>query len=86
MVRTQFLAGQSVPRVIAIQHDASGHARQLALAYAKAIGGTRAGAIETTFREETESDLFAEQTVLCGGMSALVAAGFEVLVEASTQA
>jgi ketol-acid reductoisomerase len=85
MVRTQFLAGRGVPCVIAIQQDASGHARQLALAYAKAIGGTRAGVIETTFREETEADLFAEQAVLCGGMSALVQAGFEILVEAGYQ-
>jgi len=85
MVRTQFVAGQGVPCVIAIQQDASGHARQVALAYAKAIGGTRAGVIETTFREETEADLFAEQAVLCGGMSALVQAGFEILVEAGYQ-
>ena len=85
MVRTQFVAGQGVPCVIAIQQDASGHARQLALAYAKAIGGMRAGVIETTFREETEADLFAEQAVLCGGMSALVQAGYEILVEAGYQ-
>ena len=85
MVRTQFEAGQGVPCVIAVQQDISGHARQLALAYAKAIGGTRAGVIETTFQEETEADLFAEQAVLCGGMSALVQAGFETLVEAGYQ-
>ena len=85
MVRTQFVAGQGVPCVIAVHQDASGHARQLALAYAKAIGGTRAGVIETTFQEETEADLFAEQAVLCGGMSALVQAGFETLVEAGYQ-
>ncbi|MEO7168086.1 MAG: ketol-acid reductoisomerase [Spartobacteria bacterium] len=85
MVRTQFVAGKGVPCVVAIEQDASGHARQLALAYAKAIGGTRAGVIETTFREETEADLFAEQAVLCGGMSALVQAGFETLVEAGYQ-
>jgi ketol-acid reductoisomerase len=85
MVRAQFLEGKGVPCVIAIEQDASGHARQLALAYAKAIGGTRAGVIETTFREETEADLFAEQAVLCGGMSALVEAGFETLVEAGYQ-
>ena len=85
MVRTQFEAGQGVPCVIAVQQDVSGHARQLALAYAKAIGGTRAGVIETTFQEETEADLFAEQAVLCGGMSALVLAGFETLVEAGYQ-
>ncbi len=85
MVRTQFVAGRGVPCVIAIAQDASGHARQLALAYAKAIGGTRAGVIETTFQEETEADLFAEQAVLCGGMSALVQAGFDILVEAGYQ-
>jgi ketol-acid reductoisomerase len=85
MVRTQFVAGQGVPCVIAVHQDVSGHARQLALAYAKAIGGTRVGVIETTFQEETEADLFAEQAVLCGGMSALVQAGFETLVEAGYQ-
>lgn len=85
MVRSQFVAGQGIPCVIAIQQDVSGHARALALAYAKAIGGTRAGVIETTFREETEADLFAEQAVLCGGMSALVQAGFDVLVKAGYQ-
>jgi ketol-acid reductoisomerase len=85
MVRTQFEAGKGVPCVIAIAQDASGHARQLALAYAKAIGGTRAGVIETTFKEETEADLFAEQAVLCGGMSALVEAGFDTLIEAGYQ-
>ena len=85
MVRTQFTEGKGVPCVFAIAQDAMGRARQLALAYAKAIGGTRAGVIETTFREETEADLFAEQAVLCGGMSALVAAGFETLVKAGYQ-
>ncbi len=85
MVRTQFAAGGGVPCVFAIQQDASGGARQLALAYAKAIGGTRAGVLETTFQEETEADLFAEQAVLCGGMSALVEMGFEVLVKAGYQ-
>lgn len=85
MVRTQFAEGKGVPCVFAIAQDATGRARQLALAYAKAIGGTRAGVIETTFREETEADLFAEQAVLCGGMSALVAAGFETLVKAGYQ-
>jgi len=85
MVRTQFVAGQGVPCIVAIQQDASGHAREVALAYAKAIGGTRAGVIETTFQEETEADLFAEQAVLCGGMSALVEAGFEILVNAGYQ-
>ncbi len=85
MVRTQYEAGQGVPCVIAIAQDATGHARQLAFAYAKAIGGTRAGVIETTFQEETEADMFAEQAVLCGGMTALVEAGFETLVEAGYQ-
>ena len=85
MVRTQFVEGHGVPCAIAIQQDFSGRARPVALAYAKAIGGTRAGVIETTFREETEADLFAEQAVLCGGVSALVQAGFETLVEAGYQ-
>ncbi len=85
MVRTQFVEGKGVPCVFAIAQDATGWARPLALAYAKAIGGTRAGVIETTFREETEADLFAEQAVLCGGLSALVAAGFDLLVEAGYQ-
>jgi len=85
MVRTQFVAGKGVPCTIAIQQDFSGRARPLALAYAKAIGGTRSGVIETTFREETEADLFAEQAVLCGGVSALIQAGFETLVEAGYQ-
>lgn len=85
MVRAQFVEGKGVPCAIAIQQDATGHARQLAFAYAKAIGGTRAGAFETTFREETEADLFAEQAVSCGGINALVRAGFETLVEAGYQ-
>ena len=85
MVRTQFVEGKGVPCVFAIAQDATGRARSLTLAYAKAIGGTRAGVIETTFREETEADLFAEQAVLCGGMSALVAAGFDLLVESGYQ-
>jgi ketol-acid reductoisomerase len=85
MVRAQFVEGKGVPCVFAIQQDATGRARTLALAYAKAIGGGRAGIIETTFAEETEADLFAEQAVLCGGMSALVQAGFETLVEAGFQ-
>jgi ketol-acid reductoisomerase len=85
MVRTQFVEGKGVPCSIAIQQDASGHARQMAFAYAKAIGGTRAGVFETTFREETEADLFAEQAVSCGGINALVRAGFETLVEAGYQ-
>ena len=85
MVRTQFVEGKGVPCAIAIGQDATGHARPLAFAYAKAIGGTRAGVFETTFREETEADLFAEQAVSCGGINALVRAGFETLVEAGYQ-
>ena len=82
LVRRQFVDGKGVPCLIAVEQDASGGAKDLALSYAKAIGGTRAGVIETTFKEETETDLFGEQAVLCGGLSALVQAGFEVLVEA----
>jgi len=82
LVRSTFTQGAGVPSLIAIQHDASGHARDLALAYASANGGGRAGIIETSFREETETDLFGEQAVLCGGTTALVQAGFETLVEA----
>ena len=85
MVRTQFLEGKGVPCAIAIHQDTTGHARELAFAYAKAIGGTRAGVFETTFREETEADLLAEQAVSCGGINALVRAGFETLVEAGYQ-
>ncbi len=85
MVRAQFVQGKGVPCAIAIAQDATGHARALAFAYAKAIGGTRAGVFETTFREETEADLFAEQAVSCGGINALVKAGFETLVEAGYQ-
>ncbi len=82
LVRSTYTQGGGVPCLIAIHQDASGNAKNLALAYAKAIGGTRAGVIETSFREETETDLFGEQAVLCGGVSALVQAGFETLVEA----
>ena len=82
LVRRQFEEGKGVPCLVAIHQDASGHALQDALAYAKAIGGGRAGIFETTFKEETETDLFGEQTVLCGGTSALVKAGYETLVEA----
>jgi ketol-acid reductoisomerase len=85
MVRAQFLEGKGVPCAIAVQQDATGHARELAFAYAKAIGGSRAGVFETTFREETEADLLAEQAVSCGGINALVQAGFETLVEAGYQ-
>jgi ketol-acid reductoisomerase len=82
LVRRQFLEGSGVPGLIAIHQDASGNAKSLALAYAKGIGCTRGGVIETTFKDETETDLFGEQAVLCGGASALVQAGFETLVEA----
>jgi ketol-acid reductoisomerase len=82
LVRSEYEAGRGVPCLIAVHQDPSGHARATALAYAAAIGGGRAGILETTFREETETDLFGEQAVLCGGMSALVKAGFETLVEA----
>ena len=85
LVRRTYLEGKGVPCLIAVHQDASGSAKQLALAYAKGIGGTRAGVIETTFREETETDLFGEQTVLCGGVTALIKAGFETLVEAGYQ-
>jgi ketol-acid reductoisomerase len=85
LVRRQFQDGRGIPCLIAVHQDATGQAKQLGLAYAKAIGGTRAGTLETTFREETETDLFGEQVVLCGGASALVKAGYEVLVEAGYQ-
>ena len=82
LVRRQFVDGKGVPVLVAVEQDASGNGLALALSYAKAIGGTRAGAIRTTFKEETETDLFGEQAVLCGGASALVQTGFEVLTEA----
>ncbi len=82
LVRRQFVDGKGVPVLVAVEQDATGNAFALALSYAKGIGGTRAGAIKTTFTEETETDLFGEQTVLCGGVTALVQAGFEVLTEA----
>ena len=81
-VRSQFQEGKGVPCLIAIHQDATGKARDLALAYASGIGGGRAGIFETTFREETETDLFGEQAVLCGGVSELIKAGFDTLVEA----
>jgi ketol-acid reductoisomerase len=84
-VRWEYQNGQGVPCLFAVQQDASGQARALAMAYAKAIGGTRAGILETNFKEETETDLFGEQAVLCGGLSELVKAGFETLVEAGYQ-
>jgi ketol-acid reductoisomerase len=85
IVRRQFLEGKGVPALIAVYQNASKQAKKVALAWAKGVGGTRAGVIETTFKEETETDLFGEQTVLCGGASALVQAGYEVLVEAGYQ-
>lgn len=85
LVRRTFTEGGGVPCVFAVHQDATGEATQKALAYAKGIGGTRSGVIETTFKEETETDLFGEQAVLCGGLSALIKAGFETLVEAGYQ-
>src|SRR5207342_3490692 len=85
LVRRQYLEGSGVPCLVAVAQDASDSALALTLAYAKAIGGTRGGVIETTFKDETETDLFGEQAVLCGGASALVKAGFETLVEAGYQ-
>jgi ketol-acid reductoisomerase len=82
LVRRQYLEGSGVPCLVAVQQDASGHALQLALAYAKGIGGTRGGVMETTFKDETETDLFGEQAVLCGGVTELVRAGYETLVGA----
>jgi ketol-acid reductoisomerase len=82
LVRRQFVDGKGVPCLIAVEQDPSGGAKELALSYAAAIGGARAGVIETTFKEETETDLFGEQAVLCGGAAALVQTGFEVLTEA----
>ncbi len=83
--REVFVEGQGVPMLVAVYQDYTGRAHDIALAYAKGIGGTRAGVLETTFKEETETDLFGEQTVLCGGVSALIKAGFEVLTEAGYQ-
>ena len=85
LVREVFEGGGGVPCLIAIHQDTSGTARDIALAYARGIGGTRAGVIETTFREETETDLFGEQAVLCGGTAALIKAAFDTLVEAGYQ-
>jgi ketol-acid reductoisomerase len=85
LVRREYSAGRGVPVLVAVENDASGKAWELALAYAKGIGGLRAGGIKTTFTEETETDLFGEQAVLCGGMSELVMKGFEVLTEAGYQ-
>lgn len=84
-MREIFTSGSGVPGLLAIHQDASGNAKEMALAYAKGVGCTRAGVLETTFKEETETDLFGEQAVLCGGVSALVKASFETLVEAGYQ-
>jgi len=84
-VRSQFEEGKGVPCLVAVQQDASGSAMKSALAYAAGIGGARAGVLQTTFKEETETDLFGEQAVLCGGVTALMKAGFETLVEAGYQ-
>jgi ketol-acid reductoisomerase len=85
LVRRQYVEGLGVPMLVAVEQDATGGALQLGLSYAKAIGGTRAGVLKTTFTEETETDLFGEQTVLCGGVSELIKAGFATLVEAGYQ-
>ncbi len=85
IVRRTYEQGEGVPALFAVYQDASGQARDRAMSYAKGIGGSRAGVLETTFREETETDLFGEQAVLCGGLSALIKAGFETLVEAGYQ-
>lgn len=84
-VRSQYQEGRGVPCLIALHQDYTGHAKELALAYAAGIGGARAGVLETTFQEETETDLFGEQAVLCGGVSELIKAGFDTLVEAGYQ-
>ncbi len=85
LVRREYVAGRGVPAIVAVEQDASGNAWALALSYAEGIGALRAGGIKTTFTEETETDLFGEQAVLCGGTSALVQAGFETLIEAGYQ-
>ena len=85
LLRSQFLEGKGVPALLAVHQDATGRAQALALAWARGIGSTRAGVLETTFKEETETDNFGEQAVLCGGVSALIKAGFETLVEAGYQ-
>jgi ketol-acid reductoisomerase len=84
-VRELYVEGAGTPALVAIEQDASGHAKEQALAYARALGCTRAGVIETTFSEETETDLFGEQVVLCGGVTGLIKAGFETLVKAGYQ-
>ena len=81
-VRSEFVKGGGIPDLIAVEQNATGNAKEIALSYASAIGGGRTGILETSFREETETDLFGEQVVLCGGTTSLVQAGFETLVEA----
>jgi len=85
LVRSEYVKGGGVANLVAVQQDATGDAKQIALAWANGIGGARAGVIETTYKEETETDLFGEQVVLCGGLTALIKAGFETLVEAGYQ-
>lgn len=85
LVRDQYLEGKGVPCLIAVEQDASGKAKEIGLAYAQGIGGSRAGVIETSFKEECETDLFGEQVVLCGGLTSLIQKGFETLVEAGYQ-
>ncbi|MHC2994966.1 MAG: ketol-acid reductoisomerase [Candidatus Atribacteria bacterium] len=85
LVRDMYVQGKGVPNLVAVFQDYSGKAKEIALAYSWAIGGTRAGTIETTFKEETETDLFGEQTVLCGGVTSLIQTGFDTLVEAGYQ-
>ncbi len=85
LVRSEYEKGGGVPNLVAVEQDATGDAKQIALAWANGIGGARAGVIETTYKEETETDLFGEQAVLCGGLTALIKAGFETLVEAGYQ-
>lgn len=85
LVRQLYVEGGGVPSLVAVYQDASGQAKEIALAYAKGLGSTKAGVLETTFAEETETDLFGEQTVLCGGVSELIRAGFEILVEKGYQ-
>jgi len=85
LVRSEYEKGGGVPNLVAVQQDATGSAKQIALAWANGIGGARAGVIQTTFKEETETDLFGEQVVLCGGLTSLIKAGFETLVEAGYQ-
>ena len=85
LVRSEYEKGGGVPCLVAVQQDATGTAKELALAWANGIGGARAGVLETTYKEETETDLFGEQVVLCGGLTAMIKAGFETLVEAGYQ-